>query len=59
MAFRDVTPSFGPVSFWLIWRAGVALPPAYARFVEALTAAAPRPPTKEVRRGLRPKALPQ
>ena len=59
VAFRDVTPSFGPVSFWLIWRAGAALPPAYARFVEALTAEAPRPPTKEVMRGLRPKALPQ
>ena len=33
VALRDVTASFGAVSFWLIWRAG-AMPRAHQRFVE-------------------------
>jgi DNA-binding transcriptional LysR family regulator len=42
IALRDVTSSFGPVSFWLIWREGAALTPVQRRFVEELRAAASR-----------------
>jgi len=36
VALRDVTASFGPVSFWLIWREGRALPPTHLHFLERL-----------------------
>lgn len=71
VVLRDVTGSFGPVSFWLIWRSGAALPPSHARFLEEVggkcggkgeagrggEGAGGR--SKEVRRGLRREALPQ
>ena len=40
VALRDVTASFGAVSFWLIWREGPALQGAHQRFVDELRAAA-------------------
>ena len=38
VALRDVTASFSPVSFWLIWREGRALPPSHLFFVDQLRA---------------------
>lgn len=40
VALRDVTASFGPVSFWLVWRVGTGLSPVHRRFVDALRAVA-------------------
>lgn len=40
VALRDVTASFGAVSFWLIWRDGAALPGVHRRFVDELRLAA-------------------
>ena len=42
VALRHVTTSFGPVSFWLIWRGGAALQGVHERFLEELRAAASR-----------------
>lgn len=42
VTLRDVTASFGPVSFWLIWAEGAALPEVHRRFVEELRLAASR-----------------
>ena len=42
VALSDVTASFGPVSFWLIWREGAGLHGVHQRFVEELRAAASR-----------------
>lgn len=42
VALRDVTASFGPVSFWLIWPEGAALPGLHRRFVDELRVAASR-----------------
>jgi DNA-binding transcriptional LysR family regulator len=42
VTLRDVTASFGPVSFWLIWPEGVALPGVQRRFVDELRLAASR-----------------
>ena len=38
VVLRDVTTSFGPVSFWLIWREAEARPLPHRRFVEELRA---------------------
>lgn len=40
VVLRDVTSSFGPVSFWLIWRSGTVLSRAHQRFVDEVAAAA-------------------
>jgi len=40
VALRDVTAHFEPVSFWLVWRQGPALPPMHHRFVAELRATA-------------------
>jgi len=42
VALRDVTASFGAVSFWLIWREGAALPGVHRHFVDELRLAASR-----------------
>jgi DNA-binding transcriptional LysR family regulator len=42
VVLRDVTSSFGAVSFWMIWPEGTALPGIHRRFVEELRAAASR-----------------
>jgi DNA-binding transcriptional LysR family regulator len=42
VTLRDVTASFGPVSFWLIWREGAPLPGVHRRFAEELRQAAAR-----------------
>jgi len=42
VALRDVTASFGPVSFWVIWRPGGVLPAAHESFVAALEQASRR-----------------
>lgn len=47
VALRDVTAAFGPVSFWLIWRQGAALPPSHRQFVEELRQVARRAPSRE------------
>jgi len=36
VVLRDVTASFGPVSFWLIWKEGRALSPSHRHFVAHL-----------------------
>lgn len=42
VVLRDVTAHFEPISFWLVWREGAALPPMHRRFVGELRAAAGR-----------------
>jgi DNA-binding transcriptional LysR family regulator len=42
VVLREVTAHFEPVSFWLIWREGAALPPMQRRFVGELRATAGR-----------------
>lgn len=42
VVLREVTSSFGAVSFWLIWREGEALSSIHRRFVDELRAAASR-----------------
>jgi DNA-binding transcriptional LysR family regulator len=42
VALRDVTASFAPVSFWLIWREAAAQPPVHRRFVDELRSSATR-----------------
>jgi DNA-binding transcriptional LysR family regulator len=48
VALRDVTTSFGAVSFWLVWREAAALSLAHRRFVDELRSAEGRS-TKDAR----------